>query len=120
MKVCRGATRAVILVGKCAVKIPRTYSWSTFLRGLLANLQERLFWRSFKSPLLAKIYYSDPLGLVVVMERADSVFSDDEPVLRKSLEVFLRVCESEGLPVDPHYSNIGKFGKSWRLIDYGS
>jgi hypothetical protein len=75
-EVHRGAYRAVYLVGPWAVKVPRArapgfWSWEALWRGMLANLRERWLWRSTRSPYLAPIVFADPLGLVVVMRRAE-------------------------------------------------
>lgn len=113
----KGATRVVIPVGRVVIKLPRMYSWAAFLRGLLANLNGRLFWKEMKHPYLAKIYYADIFGLVLVMERAIDVLSDRE-VYKSALD-FLTECERKGLPVDKHCSNIGVFKTGFKLIDYG-
>lgn len=64
-----GATRAVLLVGGVAVKIPRPTTWRTFLNGLLANMQEREFSRA-GWPELCPVLISIPGGWLVVMRRA--------------------------------------------------
>lgn len=111
----RGATRNVFLVGKYAIKIPRIYSWRTFLNGLLANLTEREF-SSMCPQMLARVYYADILGLVIVMERADKVLHNDT----RRVRAFFQSCEDLGLPADWNPWNIGVFGKKWKLIDYGT
>ena len=65
-----GATRAVILVGRWAVKLPRPTSWRLFLSGLLANMQEREFART-GWPELCPVLFSLPGGWLVVMPRAE-------------------------------------------------
>jgi hypothetical protein len=69
MNIEKGATRCAFLVGRWAIKIPRTASWSTFLTGLLANMQEREFART-KWPELCPVAWSMPGGWIVVMPRA--------------------------------------------------
>jgi len=64
-----GTTRVVILVGNLAVKIPALQEWRLFLLGLLANMQERKFWKS-KWPELCPVLWSLPGGWVTVMKRA--------------------------------------------------
>lgn len=110
----QGATRFVICIGKVAIKLPRLLPWRNFLQGFLANLQEREF-NTLRNPNLAKVLYSDPIGLVVVMERADD--EDLEPFL---VRAFLRECQKQNLPVDYKASSVGKFGNKFKLIDYGS
>ena len=109
-----GATRNVWLIGKYAIKTPRVCSWGVFLNGLLANLNERVF-GMMNSPLTAKIKYSDPIGLVVVMERADSTLKERS----SAMQDFYDKCMDEGLPVDRKPENIGIFGQQWKLIDFG-
>lgn len=117
----KGATRRVFLLRGVAVKIPMFCSWESFLNGLLANLQERKFWREMKHPMLARVLYADFLGLFLVMERADETFPDRGlPVNSvRVLNFFFARCEQNHLPVDKHFSNVGRFGRKLKLIDYG-
>ena len=111
----------VILFRGVAIKFPSCYSWPTFLNGLLANIQERTFWRELKHPMLAEVHYSDPMGLCVIMERADETFPEDglSDNDRRVLNLFFARCIKVCLPVDKHFSNIGRFGNKLKLIDYG-
>lgn len=127
MKSCMGTTRYVLLVGKFAIKIPRMCSWRTFLYGILSNIQERTFWNQLKSPLLARVYYADIFGFMLIMERADNVYLGyDHPVKsptkeeEKELKTFFKKCRSEKLPVDGYFGNVGKFNGKKKLIDYGA
>lgn len=120
----RGATRCVFLVRGIAIKVPSCETWVTFLWGLLANIQEKTLWKwPSRRPMLARVLYADPWGLCLVMERADEVFSDfsDKAVYESAekLDHFFDLCEEKQLPVDRHYSNIGRFGDELKLIDYG-
>lgn len=112
-----GSTRAVFLIGKYAIKLPRLYSWQTFLQGFLANMAEREF-STLNSPRAAKVLYADPIGSVLVMERAERTLKNET----KNTRNFFRLCKDDGLPVDPTPHNIGVFehGKCWKLIDYGN
>lgn len=42
----KGCTRTVVLIGGLVFKFPSCYSWESFLHGLLANLRERVWWKS--------------------------------------------------------------------------
>ena len=42
----KGTTRMVYLIGKYAIKVPRINRWKSFLRGLLANMDERLWYKN--------------------------------------------------------------------------
>ena len=110
-----GATRNALLIGNIVIKVPRFRSWKTFLNGILANLTEREF-STMNSPYLAKVYYADIFGLMLIMERADKVLRNTT----KNTNAFFEKCEEEGLPVDWNPWNIGVFGKDWKLIDYGN
>lgn len=113
IKFFTGATRLVLCIGRVAIKLPRPFPWRNCLQGFLANLQEREFSR-LKHPYLARVLYSDPIGLLLVMERADT---DVSPLLAYS---FLDRCRKQNLPVDPVPSNVGKVNGKLKLIDYGS
>lgn len=115
----KGSTRVVIALGSVVIKLPRAYSWAHFLRGMLANLNERLFWKELKHPRLARVYYADIFGLVLVMERAGVILNDSDNE-EKAVVRFFDECESVGLPVDRKASNIGYFSAfGYKLIDYG-
>lgn len=75
MKLRTGSTRAVLLVGCLAIKLPALVSWRRLLLGLLANMQERQFW-TMKHPALCPVLWSLPGGFVVVMRRAEPITRD--------------------------------------------
>jgi hypothetical protein len=71
----RGATRFVFLTRRYAIKVPRFwwyghFRWSTLLRGLLANMQERAFART-GWPQLCPVYLSLPGGWLLAMPRCE-------------------------------------------------
>lgn len=76
-----GVTRHVFLVGSYAVKFPRvTYGWRAFLRGLLANIDEKRLWdaqdyedsrRQLRDKLLCPIVWASWGGWILIMRRAD-------------------------------------------------
>lgn len=116
MKIKKGATRYVFLIGKYAIKIPCLSSWRLFLNGLLSNMQEKAFWDGLHNKFLAKIYYANFMGFILIMERADSVCSKYD----KTLPEFFLKCKKAYLPVDPKADNVGKFNGNKKLIDYGN
>ena len=59
-----GATRAVFLIDKWAIKVPNFYyGWRPFLWGLLANIQEKEFSR-MKLAELCPVVFSLPGGFL--------------------------------------------------------
>lgn len=75
MKICRGMSRFVLLVGPWAIKIPRfshEEGARSFVRGMLANLNETNFWQISRHPALAEVLLCGPLGLILVMRRYDA------------------------------------------------
>lgn len=65
-----GATRAVFLIGRWALKVPRWTKWNLFLHGLLANMQEVLWARSRVASELAPVIWAVPGGFFVLARRA--------------------------------------------------
>ena len=123
----KGTTRWVFLIGNYAIKIPSLSSWKQFLNGLFANMQEREFSKMDKSSwhysLIADVHYCDPLGFLLIMERADYALSDWIICTweRHIVENLFKECEKRGIPVDKKLSNVGKFaGHELKLIDYGN
>jgi hypothetical protein len=74
-----GAFRRVFLIGRFAIKVPRP---RFALRGLCCNRWEREMWQRWRSVFgwenLCPILFADPVGLVVVMPRAEQPVTDDE------------------------------------------
>lgn len=70
-----GRNRLVVLTRRYAVKFPSPRCWRDFLFGLLNNLNEAQAWR--ERPFYCPVLWSAPLGLAVIMPRAE-VLTDDE------------------------------------------
>lgn len=78
LRVCRGVTRWVILVGPYAIKVPKVgRSWRYFLQGFLCNYHERDTWQAAKATeldhLLCPILWMSYGGFILVMARAEPV-----------------------------------------------
>jgi hypothetical protein len=70
IRVSRGASRTVLLVGRWAVKAPRLRAgWRAFLCGLLSNMSERDRWRLGSRDGLCPVLWSLPGGICLVMPR---------------------------------------------------
>lgn len=108
----RGITREVVLTRRWAFKFPSLRSWKLFLTGLLANLQERDWWRSTHDKRLCPVVAWLPGGFLVVMPRAERLEPDEY--------LFLQEEEFDGLPLDAKPSNFGTYQGRTVLIDYGS
>ena len=125
MKIVRdGVTRTVILAGRYAIKFPSTrYSWRLFLRGLLANMNERDIWRwsgvadwtGVPRNLLARVIWVCPGGWFLVMERADRILTEEE----YDWDLFEAAKKSKPPISDLKPDNIGIFGSNRKIIDYG-
>ena len=74
-----GAFRRVFLVGPFAIKVPRP---RLPLHGMCSNRWEREMWHRwrpvFRWKSLCPVVFADPLGLVVVMRRAEQPVTEDE------------------------------------------
>lgn len=69
-----GSSRTVILTQRWAIKLPGAwaypgYRWTSLLRGLLHNMEERAFSR-LGWPCLCPVHFALPGGLLIVMPRA--------------------------------------------------
>lgn len=110
-----GATRAVLLVGDAAIKVPRMTTWRTFLNGLLANMQEREFSRA-GWPELCPVLFSIPGGWLVVMRRAapltDAEWCTVHPEWAERGEYVV--------PVELKRDSFGVLGGRIVAIDYGT
>lgn len=113
---CYGATRSVLLVGRWAVKVPRAYSWRTFLTGLLANMQEREFSR-LDWPVLCPVVFALPGGWLLAMRRADPLPDAlwDTDTLRQWLKKL-----AYNVPVEMKRDSFGVLDGNLVVVDYGS
>lgn len=108
----KGTTRIVFLVGRYAIKLPRIYSWKCFLRGLLANMDERLWYKS--SPKEWKMKMAPSLfciaGFILIQKRASPLNCDEYENLD--------ITEYKPLPMDNKISNFGWLHNRIVLVDY--
>jgi hypothetical protein len=117
--ITRGVTRLVFLVGNYAIKIPKPVIWNHFLRGLIANMEERLIWMIVNIPETAITHTKDYLcpvvwaswgGWILIMKRTEPVDPQSwEPI--KELEV---VCR------DHKPDNYGMLDGRLVMIDYAA
>lgn len=120
IKIRKGTNRSVILIGPYAIKIARFwhsnsgYRWKSFLRGILANIDESYWYKwSKQKDKLCPVLCKSPLGMILIMKRAEQL-SDDE----YNKEVLAK--EFKGLPLDNKIENFGKIDGKIVLTDYGN
>lgn len=107
-----GCTRFVFLIGNYAIKIPRLNDWRLFLRGVLANIDEKIWYSnspdSWKLKMCPTIFTFK--GLLLIAKRAKPVTEDE--FLSLELETF------KPLPMDAKQSNFGWYDNRIVLVDY--
>lgn len=119
IKICKGTNRTVFLVGRYAIKITRFwhsnrgYRWKSFLRGILANIDEAYWYRwSTHKELLCPVLFKSPLGVILVMRRAEPI-NKEEYNKKEFSSIF------KAMPLDNKIENFGKIDCRIVLVDYG-
>jgi hypothetical protein len=114
-----GAMREVFLVGRWAVKLPKlTRGWRQFLRGLLANLEERELSANQWSEL-CPVVFSVPGGWLIIMRRAEPL--TDEFLANFDMMGFLMPDDGRAFPdIEPKGSSLGMLDGRVVAVDYGS
>jgi len=107
----KGTTRLVVLAGSYAFKLPWGKTWPLFLRGLLANMQERDFSGVFAN--LCPVVFAVWGGWLTIMLRADSVSEEELGAAWSSLPEEVReMAESKA-------GNYGRLQGCLVAVDYG-
>lgn len=108
----RGTTRIVFLIGSYAIKLPRIYKWKCFLRGILANMDERMWYKSSPKEWQMKMCPSlfCIAGFILIQKRALPISSLEYDTLD--------ITEYKPLPVDSKISNFGWLYNRIVLVDY--
>lgn len=111
----KGTTRVVYLIGKYAIKIPRVNRWKSFLRGLLANMDERMWyknspadWKEKMCPSLKCLFG----GLILISKKANSVndFTWSKGIIKPE--------DFHPIPMDWKQQNFGWYKHNIVIIDY--
>lgn len=118
MDVKVGSTRLVVLVWDFAIKLPRLYSWKSFLCGILANMQENEFSR-LRLKELCPVLFCSWGGFVTVMPRCEEVRLADWDSFNY-WEFVDGPDPSCILPVEEKRSSFGILDGRIVAIDYGS
>jgi hypothetical protein len=108
MKLKRGVTREVVLIGRYAIKLPSLRSWRLFLQGLLCNIQEREF--SGFDERLCPVLLSVWGGFVNAMPRCVPV-DDFTPEMD-------RICDDLTF-IEKKQCSFGMMGDRLVAVDYG-
>jgi len=116
MKIKRGTTREVLLIGRIAIKVASFRSYKLFLSGILGNMQEKFWWSSLvlHRDKMCPVLFVGPLKIIIVMRRADSAnLSRDEAIVLS--KEFLEL----GIPVEGKPCSFGKINGKIIAVDYG-
>ena len=113
----KGVTRIVFLLGPIVIKVPRfglgslSQGHINFLRGCLANWNERLIYRYTKSLLLAPTFWCSWFGLIQIQKRVKplnrELLKNEEKTMRK----FCSDIKSSNFGIDE--------GRRLVCVDYG-
>jgi hypothetical protein len=117
MEVKQGATRYVLLTKWYAIKIPRLSEWRLCLQGLLANMQETLWWKGMKHEKLCPVLFSIPGGFLIVMPRATPLSRTEYVALD-----FDDFADQEDfvIPVEDKQDSFGILQGRIVAVDYGT
>lgn len=110
MKVKLGGTRFILIFKNFVIKIPYPL-WRRGMYGILSNIEETYKWKNFKHfrNIYAPVLFCFPLGLFLIMKRADPINPNDR------IEYFLH-CQ---IKEDVYWGNVGILNGKQVLIDYG-
>jgi hypothetical protein len=117
MKICKGTSRIVLLIGNLAIKIPRLSNGRRFfVIGMLGNVNEaKYFFRDYnRDRRLAEVLFCFPFGLFSINKRYD-IINDIEDVNigglgAENLDYYSGNCK-----------NLGRDDKgNIKILDYGN
>ena len=108
----------MIVGGKYAFKIPRMWSWKTFLTGLLANMQEVEFYLT-KWIELCPVAFNLPLGFLVVMVKTNPISDKEWEIIKETSGTF-PPGKDYIILVERKRNSFGKLNGKIVAIDYGT
>ena len=118
MKLKKGATRFVILIGNYAVKFPAIWIKSSFygtfymfLQGWLGNRNEYLWSRSRIFDYLCRVRISVFLSFIIIMDKAEELTQEEFATLKEK--------DYEFKKIEWKKSSFGKINGEIKIIDYG-
>ena len=110
----KGTTRYVFFIGKYAIKIPSMHSYTNFLWGLLANMQEVKF-NSLRDNRLCPIIFNIPFGILNIMPKCDAINEDQfKDILSSNFRESPFI-----IPVESKIDSFGILENKIVAVDYG-
>lgn len=76
MKIKKGGTRIVFLTKKYAFKMPYLTNIRLAIIGILANLDEKYYYKKYPNLDLAKVIFCDLFGFLLIMEAGKPINDD--------------------------------------------
>ena len=114
----KGSSRDVFIIGRWVVKIPKVYSWETFLWGLLSNIQEREF-SNLEWPELCPVIWSIPGGFLLVMPNCSII--ERENFSESIVNEIINNANKSGrtIPAEIKHDSWGYYKNRLVAVDYG-
>lgn len=99
-----------------AFKIPRFYSYLTFLWGLIANYNEMVYFKTFNDEKLCPVIYSFPLGIIIVMPVARILTDREFDLVFKREDWYIK---GTPIPSENKPDSYGYLNGKLVCVDYG-
>lgn len=118
MKIYKGSSRWVFIVGCFAIKTPSFSSYRNFLWGLIANMNEVKFWNcaDMKYKLCPVLGYI-PFGFLVIMPKVKVLTKEDG--IDNNYLLHFCICKNGKIPAETKLDSFGFINKKLVCIDYG-
>lgn len=113
----RGSSRIVIFIAGYAFKFPYFLRYENFLHGLIANMNERKFWKCKEMrKYLCPVRFFLPFGFLIVMPKCRTL--SDEEFNQEELKKF---CDREAykIPAEIKQDSFGYLNGRLVAVDYG-
>lgn len=115
-----GITRAVLLIGKFAIKVPRVrYGWDKFLRGLLSNMTEARFSCLADKFVLAPVIFAIPGGWLNIQRRCEPLTEEEWQSIHANDDDVHNPGHWNGFFCDFKRNNFGTLDGKIVLLDFG-
>jgi hypothetical protein len=113
----KGSSRFVFMFWKYALKIPSLRSYDSFLRGILANMQEYNFYRYIKTEKLCPIIFYLPGGVLNIMPKLKTLTTDE---FNRINCPNLYISENgTTLPIEAKPDSFAHYNNKIVAVDYG-